>query len=696
MVARRGSRWSHAVAVVGVALWLAGVGRLVVVWVRHGPIAADNEASVLGTALAASGAALALLSWVIRRHRADGRLASAEEADHAAATLAELVREQWTAEAQARALNDPVPMPVRWRLAEPSLMDHRSVITPYRPLEFAGRSDRIKMLAAAFRELPRRRLVIIGAPGTGKTTLAMQLLLELLMERPPNEPVPVLFSVRGWDPESEPRVQDWLIAQLEQTYPVLDSITPDFAPALVEREMVLPLLDGLDEVPQARQARIIDALNKSVTGGVVLTSRRPEYRAAIAEAGDVLTGAAAVAPLALTPAEAATYLRRHVTPMPSASWEHVLSELAAGGATNLAQVTLTPLGLWLVRVVYVDGRLDPTDLVDSTYPTPAALQRHLLEQLISAVVRARPPLDRLRRNTLHVPRRPDREYDPAKLRTWLTTIASQFDKPDFRWWHLAQNTFSTTGARCAVRAGIALSVALASWLIVVAFWGLNFASTGAYIGGALILGLGTSLLTRGLDDRAPEPRHVTLRLRGRTGEMAARIKRSLTLAVACGLVLGVVFGVTTGVVGAVAVGSGWTLIQLLGSTDLARQVSSPAHSFVGDRTAAVITSLASSLLMGLTGGLTVGLTYGPRHGATAALALGLTFGLAYGLANYAWPSFVIAATWLALRRQLPWRLMPMLHDAHRLELLRTVGPVYQFRHAQLQDHLASGAPRRVD
>jgi hypothetical protein len=33
--------------------------------------------------------------------------------------------------------------------------------------------------------------------------------------------------------------------------------------------------------------------------------------------------------------------------------------------------------------------------------------------------------------------------------------------------------------------------------------------------------------------------------------------------------------------------------------------------------------------------------------------------------------------------------MPFLDDAHRLGLLHAVGPRYQFRHAQLQDHLAA-------
>jgi hypothetical protein len=46
--------------------------------------------------------------------------------------------------------------------------------------------------------------------------------------------------------------------------------------------------------------------------------------------------------------------------------------------------------------------------------------------------------------------------------------------------------------------------------------------------------------------------------------------------------------------------------------------------------------------------------------------------------------------WRHVRRgQLPRELMAFLDDAHRLGLMRTVGLVYQFRHAELQDHLAA-------
>jgi hypothetical protein len=80
--------------------------------------------------------------------------ASAEQVEQAAATLAELVYEQWSAEAQVRALNDPEPMPVRWRLTTPDLMDHPHAIAPTGAPAFTGRADRIGQLTAAFRTLP--------------------------------------------------------------------------------------------------------------------------------------------------------------------------------------------------------------------------------------------------------------------------------------------------------------------------------------------------------------------------------------------------------------------------------------------------------------------------------------------------------------------------------------------------------------
>ncbi|MFI9307251.1 hypothetical protein [Streptomyces triculaminicus] len=51
--------------------------------------------------------------------------------------------------------------------------------------------------------------------------------------------------------------------------------------------------------------------------------------------------------------------------------------------------------------------------------------------------------------------------------------------------------------------------------------------------------------------------------------------------------------------------------------------------------------------------------------------------------------YTVARLLLAARGKLPWRLQAFLADAHRLGMLRRIGPGYQFRHARLQQHLAT-------
>ena len=52
------------------------------------------------------------------------------------------------------------------------------------------------------------------------------------------------------------------------------------------------------------------------------------------------------------------------------------------GATALAQVCSTPLGVWLLRTAYLAPGTNPALLLDATrYPTPQSLQAHLWDQL---------------------------------------------------------------------------------------------------------------------------------------------------------------------------------------------------------------------------------------------------------------------------------------------------------------------------
>ena len=64
----------------------------------------------------------------------------------------------------------------------------------------------------------------------------------------------------------------------------------------------------------------------------------------------------------------------------------------------------------------------------------------------------------------------------------------------------------------------------------------------------------------------------------------------------------------------------------------------------------------------------------------------------------AWLRFGMTREMLALRHQVPSRLMSFLADAHQRGVLRQAGAVYQFRHIELQRRLAGrwkeSPPRR--
>lgn len=148
---------------------------------------------------------------------------------------------------------------------------------------------------------------------------------------------------------------------------------------------------------------------------------------------------------------------------------------------------------------------------------------------------------------------------------------------------------------------------------------------------------------------------------------------------AVGLVFGLVFGVLT-----------W-----LGqpSTEAASPID-PRSLWYRERRFGLVVGLGIGLVVGL---LAVLRSEFPNAGSAGpGLVIGLIAGLALflGVGFGAW--LVSSATWTAalafvqLRRRggTPTRLLRFLDDARDRHVLRTVGPVYQFRHARLQDRLA--------
>jgi hypothetical protein len=164
--------------------------------------------------------------------------------------------------------------------------------------------------------------------------------------------------------------------------------------------------------------------------------------------------------------------------------------------------------------------------------------------------------------------------------------------------------------------------------------------------------------------------------------LGAGLGVGLASVLAFGLAAGLMVGLMAGY------GAGLTPAQ----PDLAKAVG-PGAVLARDRrtfgTLALLFGLPLGLLFGLAFGLRVGLEAGLEVGLEAGLAFGLGVGLAFGLAQSMWWEFLVARCGLAVLRRVPWRFMGFLADAHeRRGVLRQAGAVYQFRHVDLQRHLA--------
>jgi ABC-type amino acid transport system permease subunit len=391
---------------------------------------AETAAASMSVLLSAT---VGLFSWSYHRSR-PATPATRTELDQAAEALAAMVRRQWTEEAAACGLLDPHPLAVRWRSGQSEAGDHVRIVGR----TLSGRSDDIRAFAAAFRALPRRRLVVLGDPGAGKSALATLLVTELLRDPEPGEPVPVLLDLAPWNPRREPLLE-WLARRIHEDYPALrndETYGRGAARKLVAEGRVLPVLDGLDELPPELRPMALTAVNHAIAvhGPLVLTSRRDEYHQLVAET-DVITAAAVVVAAPVEAADVADYLRSAVPPRRIAAWQPVIDDLVRRPEGAVAQALSVPLNVWLARTVYASPTSDPDELIRFT--DAGSLQHHLLDALVPAVFSAQTtPVDPI------VPdarRAAAARWHPDDARSALAFLASHIKRQgtdDIAWWEL--------------------------------------------------------------------------------------------------------------------------------------------------------------------------------------------------------------------------------------------------------------------
>lgn len=103
------------------------------------------------------------------------------------------------------------------------------------------------------------RLLILGAMGSGKTTTLMGVAKVLVSRALEDEaePIPIILNLRTWYPGT-PAIANWIIEQLKWKYNVSSEVSSYW----LDQLQILPLLDGLDEVPSDYRLLCIQQINQ--------------------------------------------------------------------------------------------------------------------------------------------------------------------------------------------------------------------------------------------------------------------------------------------------------------------------------------------------------------------------------------------------------------------------------------------------
>jgi hypothetical protein len=603
--------------------------------------------------------------------------------------LADAVFHQWSQEEMFWRLADPGPLPVRWQRTALDVADHDELVFGASPPEtFSGMLDDV---ADLFSRLPARRLVVLGEPGAGKTVMAVRMALELLNRRTPGSPVPVVVPLSSWMPAERP-LSAWLANQLVTTYPALGAHTPPggtLAEYLFRRGFLIPILDGFDELPSALRPAALRGLNGGLPRGcgVVVTARGDEYRDAVHHPeGDVLTASAVVELLPLSPEDTKKYLRDATAPHRVSQWEPVFAHLSTAADGALAQVLSSPLMVWLTRVTYADNATDPGELLAERFASGRAIDEHLVDGLVSAA-------------------------HQGGARQWLGFLARHLGAvgtSEIAWWQLERAVPRwVMGLLGGTVFGVLLGLSIS-----LSFWPPYGPGVALDAGlAAFVIAAVSSGLVIGMSSSTREFVPTVVRFQKPPWPVLRRaVLESLALGTAAGaatasvvaLLVGSDSGIAEGASTAIAVGVPVAVAMIatrmgdvwfIAPADIMRTVD-PLTLLRADRASAMTKSVIGALSFGLAFGLPRGLASGVAAGLAAGLSRLLVGELDQGFrksGHTAWSRFVLARTWLALRRKLPWRVFAFLQHAHRRHLLRQTGSTYQFRHHRLQTALSDSS-----
>lgn len=558
-------------------------------------------------------------------------------ADNLALTL----RAQWLEEAEGRRLRNPRVLPLAWSatsrnvadrlgpgsLTEPGAVNAARVLRMRLSGRFDGRFDQVtRQLAQGFERLPNRRLVILGEPGAGKTVVALLLTLGLLAEREQGGAVPVLLPASSWDPVRE-SLDGWTVQTLASAYYNGRTEIPRL---LLDHGLLLPVLDGLDEIPEAARRSAVRTANQAIgtERPIVVTCRAAEYEDLIRGGAPVLRRAPVVEVQPVGAEDVIAYLQDMDWPatMGANAWDGLLARLEAEPDSALAQALSTPLMISTARLVYQHGG-DPAELLDTVrFDCRYAVEEHLTDRLVDAAYASAPTAAGDPSGAAG----PDLGWTAEQARRWLTFLAGYLHdhrERDLAWWRMSERLLSRwVVPGIGIGAGLLLTIASALWGRVaygvdVGSVGNNIPSFSAVIGGGFAV-LAT-IVCYANPNRAPG--RLSLAVRGSWARLGRGFRNGAVLTAVS--VAPLIVGATI-VIAITAEGSSWSLYAIelyfrmgmicaalatvIGLALAAQQwleapparataQVGPLHSLMHDRRSSVVGAVVSGGVVGATG-----------------------------------------------------------------------------------------------
>ncbi|MCB0037066.1 MAG: NACHT domain-containing protein, partial [Anaerolineales bacterium] len=614
------------------------------------------------------------------------------------------------------------------------------------------------------RELPRntslqqlfvvsqQSMLILGAPGSGKTMTLLQLLEELLNNALTNveTPVPFFFNLSSWRRGS---LLSWLENQAYNQYRLKKS----YARERLQKGRFTLLLDGLDEVPLTHRDDCVTAINDFLQdnqSSVVICSRIADYE----ELQNRLKVQEAVVLQPLTNSQINYFLQQG-----REKWEPLLNIINKD--RQLRELVRSPLLLNILTLAFQDLPADELQKLETLEE-----KRNLLFAQYVNVMFERRPLKN------------EEKYDQPQAIHWLSFLGKQMHRDGVSLFYVEEmqaNWLPTKlfkryrtayGAIIGLMVGlflglsVGLSVGLSDGLDDGLNIGLIFGLSSA-LGGSIGIGLGTRWSSSLKSDwqRSALSALVSWLIFGLLSGLISGLLFALSNGISDWLITQIRDGLIIGLIGGLGVGA------VAGITSFSKQIEMrerlqirwPSRRrlwlfvkrglivglIVGLISALGIEPLAglsmslqdrvffgliSSLMGGLIGGTFLSLIDSPsvddrplagqgirnslRNAILMTTAVELLFGLIgfvldIGLETYGLISFLIAAIILppvfiyygglayvqhgVLRRMLwrqgllPLRLIPFLDAMTERTLLRKVGGGYIFIHRSLLEYFAS-------